>query len=113
VRRFPRHDHPIEKFHQGQYRSFKQQEKQTMSVRAKFRVQSITQYDNGRSIKLSPVTSGSKENEQFYKWTPGGSIELSTVNEEAAKQFGIGKEFYIDFTDATPAPEAVTEVAPA
>jgi hypothetical protein len=72
-----------------------------MSVRAKFRVTSVTQFENTSSkVTLQPVTNGSKENEQFYKWTPGGSIELSTINAEAAAQFVPGKEFYIDFTAA-------------
>lgn len=51
-------------------------------------------------VTLSPVTSGSEENKAFYKWTPGGSIQLETVNTEAAKQFEPGVEFYVDFTPA-------------
>ena len=69
-------------------------------VRAKFRVDSITESSYGKTIELRPVTQGSPENEQFYRLTPGGSISLSTVNEEAAKQFKVGAEFYIDFTPA-------------
>jgi hypothetical protein len=56
--------------------------------------------NDASKITLSPVTSGSDENKAFYKWTPGGSIELSTVNTEASKQFDPGKEFYVDFTEA-------------
>jgi hypothetical protein len=69
-------------------------------VRAKFIVE--FKGDNHRggysTIKLMPVTSGSEENKTFYKWTPGGSIELSTVNPEAAAGFEVGKEYYVDFT---------------
>jgi len=54
------------------------------------------------TVKLSPVTDGSAENKAFYEATPGGIIELGTVNEEALKQFNIGDEFYIDFTPAAP-----------
>lgn len=72
-----------------------------MSVRAKFKVSHIQPGDEGATISLSPVTSGSKENEQFYKWTPGGSIVLSTINAEAAQQFSEGQEFYVDFTPAS------------
>lgn len=72
-----------------------------MSVRAKFKVNSITQYEGGAaSIKLNPVTTGSDENKAFYKYTPCGSIDLQTVNEEAAKQFVVGAEFYVDFSPA-------------
>jgi hypothetical protein len=75
-------------------------------VRAKFYVSSIKKVgamrstDIGTVVEMLPVTSGSAENEQFYKWTPGGKLELATVNDEAAKQFEVGKEYYIDFTPA-------------
>jgi hypothetical protein len=71
-----------------------------MTVRAKFKVGSVTQDTNGHSIHLLPVTSGSVENESFFKWTPGGEIKLSTLNAEAAKEFVPGKQFYVDFTEA-------------
>lgn len=71
-------------------------------VRAKFKVVEITEREFGKSVTLQPVYSSdpNSENGQFYKATPGGKIELSTVNDEAAKQFEIGKEFYVDFTEA-------------
>ncbi len=71
-----------------------------MSVRAKFKVESVLQTQNGHSVQLQPVTTGSEENKTFYKYTPGGKIELSTVNVAAAEQFVPGKEFYVDFTPA-------------
>lgn len=72
-----------------------------MTVRAKFRVNSVMYMEGGTAaIKLSPVTTGSEENKAFYKWTPCGSIDLQTINEEAAKQFVPGAEFYVDFTPA-------------
>lgn len=74
-----------------------------MSVRAKFKVSSVTPNNDGSEIKLEPVTSGSAENEQFYSFTPWGSIVLGTVNPAAASQFEVGAEYYIDFSRATPA----------
>lgn len=71
-----------------------------MNVRAKFRVHELTAYETGHRILLRPVTSGSEENAQFYKWTPGGEIVLQTINPEAAKEFSPGAEFYVDFTAA-------------
>lgn len=82
-----------------------------MTVRAKFKVQSITQQANwnpspGReslyTVNMQPVTSGSEENKEFYAATPGGQIQLSVVNEEVGKQFPIGAEIYVDFTPAVP-----------
>jgi hypothetical protein len=78
-----------------------------MTVRAKFVVQSITTHKawNGPglmgTVHLTPVTSGSDENKAFFDATPGGKIELGTVNEEVLKQFAIGDEFYVDFTLAS------------
>lgn len=71
-----------------------------MSVRAKFKVSEITETDQGKAIKLSPVTSGSKENEEFFKWRPYGSITIGTINPAVAEQLTIGKVFYVDFTEA-------------
>jgi hypothetical protein len=78
-----------------------------MSVRAKFKVDSITRtkhWDKSKgeiqTIKLSPVSSGSQENTSFYAATPSGQISLDTLNEEAGRQFELGVEYYIDFTKA-------------
>jgi hypothetical protein len=78
-----------------------------MSVRAKFYVVSLTKQKmwNGEDgvgtvVKLNPVINGSDENKDSYKHSPSGSIELGTVNEGAAAQFEIDKEYYVDFTPA-------------
>lgn len=74
-----------------------------MTVRAKFRVNSVTEQEGGlKSIILSPVTQGSKENESFFKWTPSGNIHLGVLNPAASEQFTPGQEFYVDFTKANP-----------
>jgi hypothetical protein len=70
-------------------------------VRAKFRVTSLTKYEGGTSeIKLTPVSTGSEENKRFWTYTPSGIITFSCVNEEAVKEFEVGKEYYVDFTPA-------------
>ena len=75
-----------------------------MSVRAKFKADSITLQKYGdevlKTAKLTPVYSNdpTSENAQFYKWTPTGSIDLGTLNPKAADYFEIGKEYYVDFT---------------
>lgn len=79
-------------------------------VRAKFKVQSyetsLNQNEELRTIKLTAVYSDSPENKQFFKWTPNGSISIGVLNQEAWKQFELGKEYYVDFSDATPKVEA-------
>lgn len=77
-----------------------------MTVRAKFKVDSIARSKGWGDIKevqtihLTPVMSGSEENEAFYAATPAGEINLGIVNADAAKQFDLGAEFYVDFTPA-------------
>lgn len=71
-----------------------------MSVRAKFKCDEVKNTVNGASALLFPVTSGSPENESFFKYTPSGKLELATINPEAAKQFVPGKSYYLDITEA-------------
>lgn len=65
-----------------------------MSVRAKFKCTE----NNGENVELEAVTSGSEENDSFFKWTPYGKLSMGTVNENAIKQFEVGKEYYIDIS---------------
>lgn len=70
-------------------------------VRAKFVCESVAKTRYGHhTVRLTPVTGDSEENKKFWKWTPTGSIEFGTINDEAVKQFEPGKEYYVDFTPA-------------
>lgn len=86
-----------------------------MSVRAKFKVQRIERTAYTRSIGkeiqstelqtivLVPVYGGGNpehENTKFWQATPSGEIKLGTINADAAAQFELDKEYYIDFTRA-------------
>ncbi|AGK52025.1 hypothetical protein [Bacillus sp. 1NLA3E] len=51
-------------------------------------------------VVLQPVFGNSDENKKFWQYTPTGRIELSTINTDAAEQFEVGKEYYVDFTKA-------------
>lgn len=71
------------------------------TIRCKFRLDSIThtaQY--GANVKFSPVTGGSEENKKFFKYTPGGTLEFNTVNEEAIAGLKLGGEYYLDIVPA-------------
>lgn len=80
------------------------------AVRAKFTVESKTTTASGKDaagnvvpshyVKLRPVMGDTPENKAFWKWSPGGSIELNTINQAAADALELGKEYYIDFTPA-------------
>jgi hypothetical protein len=69
-----------------------------MSVRAKFHCGYKSK--DGQYVGLSPVYTGSEENKKFFEATPGGEIRLWIGNTEAAKQFEVGKQYYVDFTEA-------------
>lgn len=90
-----------------------------MSVRAKFKVDSIETINQPKSVKqtdgsyksepgtmttlkLSPVYSSdpNHENKKFWDASPGGQLTLNCVNPAAVEQFKIGKEYYLDFTPA-------------
>lgn len=69
-------------------------------VRAKFYVESKTEFKDGFRITLNPVISGSAENAAFFKYTPSGKLELGTINPAAAAQLEVGKEYYLDIAPA-------------
>ena len=77
-----------------------------MSVGAKFTVASVTDYNTGtsgdtlRQVKLNAVTRGDGDPEDFWKYTPAGTLDITISYPDTAEQFVPGKSFYIDFTEA-------------
>lgn len=91
-----------------------------MSVRAKFKVRSITRDESSvparnekgeftyvqgevRTVILSPVYGNgdpNHENTKFWQASPSGEIKLGCANLAAAEAFELGKEYYVDFTPA-------------
>lgn len=70
-------------------------------VRAKFKVDGVSEVpDSGHQITMSAVTSGSEENEAFFRATPAGSLTFQCVHPEAAAQFEAGQEYYLDISPA-------------
>jgi hypothetical protein len=52
-------------------------------------------------LSFAPVYSGSEENKEFFKYTPGGDFSIYTVNLDVASHFEMGKEYYVDFSPAS------------
>ena len=71
-----------------------------MATRCKFKCMSKTQMVQGFRVQFSPVTCGSEENIEFFKWTPTGTFEFGTINETIADQFVPGEDYYIDIIPA-------------
>ncbi len=67
-------------------------------IRAKMKVIEVNRNIDGGEVKLSPVTSGSKENDEFYKYTPGGRLVLMIINKSTTDLFNPGDEFFVDLT---------------
>lgn len=84
------------------------------TVRAKFRCISVTTQEGSRpsadgktyetcpalTVKFAAVYGNDQnhENRKFWSATPSGTIEMQVMNQDAAKQFQYGKEYYVDFT---------------
>lgn len=56
--------------------------------------------DEYANITLTAVTDGSPENNEFYRWTPAGHLEMFCVNKEASKKIKVGEHYCIDITSA-------------
>ncbi|MCK4265975.1 MAG: hypothetical protein KAX31_01765 [Thermoplasmata archaeon] len=54
------------------------------------------------SVVLVPVSDDSPENKKFWDATPSGKIEFTYCNAEAIEELTLGKEYYVDFTEAAP-----------
>lgn len=83
-----------------------------MAVKLKFRVarrieESVYSGDPIGHVELYPVTGGSEENKQFYKWTPAGKIEFGSINKAALDELPLGAEVYVTLEVAPPAPVPV------
>ena len=65
-------------------------------VRAKFTCNMVDPAT--KTLYMSPVYTGSDENKEFFKHTPGGQLIMYCVNEAALAQFEPGKEYYLDFS---------------
>lgn len=77
-----------------------------MSVRAKFRCNSVEDYGQSKKVNLAPVCADkmgdTPENNSFTKWTPAGALWMTIDNPHASIQFEPGKDYYLDFTECAP-----------
>lgn len=80
-------------------------------IRAKMVCTTVSKDTQNESVTLFPVTSGSDENKQWSKWTPGGQLQLTISNPDAQGKFTPGKEYFVDVSEAV-APSAATETKP-
>lgn len=68
-----------------------------MSVKAKFKCDSVTNYEHSKEANLSAVTSG-EGNSDFTQYTPNGRLSITIFNDAVASQyFEPGKEYFLTF----------------
>ena len=73
-----------------------------MSVKAKFKCDSITSFEHCKKVDLSAVYSNVGENADFTKYTPSGNLSINIDNTSAASDyFNPGEEYYITFDKVT------------
>lgn len=75
-----------------------------MSVRAKFRCVYVQKdhADHG-VVHFQAVTSGSEENESYWKYTPWGELKMGVDNPQAFEKFEEGREYYLELIPTEPA----------
>jgi hypothetical protein len=71
-----------------------------MTTRLKVVCNTKNQFGEQENLVLTPVVNGSEENKRFFQYTPGGLVQFYTINKEAAAQFTVGKEYYVDISPA-------------
>jgi len=67
-----------------------------MKTRCKMECTSVKESsDKQFDYTFSPVIGESEENKKFFKYTPGGNLNLFCTN---GHDFEVGKEYYIDIS---------------
>ena len=69
------------------------------SVKAKFTVQSVTDFGNGQK-NVSFRAAMSDGNTDWSKYTPSGQMEMTITNPPAAAFFEPGESYFLSFTKA-------------
>lgn len=68
------------------------------TVRAKFRVSSVEDYGQSKTVKLFAVGADDiPENVRYHQASPFGELKITIDNMAAAAHFEEGKTFYLDF----------------
>ncbi len=74
-------------------------------MRAKLKIQSITQYDTYEELKFAAVgkkgaydENGSDEDNTYARYTPSANLDMTIVNPALIGKYHAGQEFYVDFT---------------
>lgn len=71
-----------------------------MTVRAKFRCNSVTDFGYNKQATLTAVYGKDGENADYAKATPSGELRISIDKEVKASEFFVpNKEYWLDFSE--------------
>lgn len=71
------------------------------TVKAKFKCESVLNFEGGKTAQLRAVYGTEGENADFTKYTPSGNLSINITNEAPANDFfEPGKEYYLTFENA-------------
>lgn len=74
-------------------------------MRAKLKIDSITQYETYEQFKFRAVgqrgsydEKGSDEDNTYANYTPTAELSMTVTNPQVLGKYHAGQEFYVDFT---------------
>jgi len=72
-------------------------------VRAKFVCSQVTHFQHGKEVQMNAVYGSVGENKDFSTATPSGQFKMNISPGVMAETFfEPGKEYYLEFTEASP-----------
>lgn len=72
-----------------------------MKVKAKFKCDSVLNYEHAQQVEMSPVHSNDGENADFFKATPWGNLKIGIDKSTPAfGSFVPGKSYYLTLEEA-------------
>lgn len=78
-----------------------------MATRAKFECEEVEELNDmdgnvsQQNVRFHPVYSEAGENRDFWEATPSGAIQMTINNKQAFGEFKKGRQYYVDFTEAS------------
>lgn len=76
------------------------------NIIAKFRLVKIEKNENAgkeiANLTFSGVYGTSEENKKFFEWTPYGTLQIGTVNNQVLQSVVAQGEYYVIITDKKP-----------
>lgn len=67
-------------------------------MRAKFKVETLDKQEDHCNVELRALTQHDADNEEFWKYTPAGYMQMYITNPAAFDSLELGQVYYIDLT---------------